>query len=66
VAEKSFLLSSVWLAKTNSIVADRYVANSRTVLCQRNRQEQASMSSWTEIEQANLAIEHYYECDRYV
>jgi hypothetical protein len=66
VAEKSFLLSSVWLAKTNSIVADRYVANSRTVRCQRNRQEQASMSSWTEIEQANLAIEHYYKRDRYV
>jgi len=66
VAEKSFLLSSVWLAKTNSIVADRSVANSRTVLCQRNRQEQASMSSWTEIEQANLAIEHYYKRDRYV
>ena len=66
MAEKSFLLSSVWLAKTNSIVVDRYVANSRTVLCQRNRQEQASMSRWTQIEQANLAIEHYYKRDRYV
>ncbi len=66
MAEKSFLLSSVWLAKTNSIVADRYVANSGTVLCQRNRQEQASMSRWTEIEQANPAIEHYYKRDGYV
>jgi hypothetical protein len=60
VAEKSFLLSSVWLAKTNSVVADRYLANSRTVLCQRNSEEQAFMSSWTEVQQANLAVEHYY------